>query len=265
MQQRSYFHPELFLYIGFMSNFLECYFPVLKESNCRHLTTHIRDCCALEWEMKASDFKHIKAFHVGTLEKATEVFPAEYYLCCLGWYIRSSLQNKIKTEEPNPSPEPSLPGYLVIQEHSLAKAYKRDLGEKSCTLPSGRWCLFAHLPRKPSNAGKDGPAKSSLRLANAVENSRRFFCQWLPFSAHYQNPLQWVAVGRRNTPNYLWTLHCSQIVVKVPFFCLSHTKNFLRLRYASFAKSKYHSIINAHHPFRKSYHQASQQIDSIQP
>lgn len=84
IQQRSHFHPELFPYIGFVSRFLECCFSALTESNCRHLTTCIKGCCAFKWEMKACDFKHIKASNAGTLEKVTEDLPAQYYLYCLG-------------------------------------------------------------------------------------------------------------------------------------------------------------------------------------
>lgn len=146
--QQSNFHPELFPSIGFVSCFLECWFSTLKESNCRHLTTHIKGCCSFKWEMKACDFKHIKAFNAGTLEKATEDLPAQYYLYCLGWCIRASLQSKISPEEPNPSPEHSLHVYLMIQEHNLAKPHGRIPGQKSFTLPLVRWCLAAHPPRK---------------------------------------------------------------------------------------------------------------------
>lgn len=82
--QQSNFHSDLFPYIGFVPRFLECWFSALKESNCRHLTTGIKGCCSFKWEMKACDFKHIKAFNAGTFEKATEDLPARYYLYCLG-------------------------------------------------------------------------------------------------------------------------------------------------------------------------------------
>lgn len=127
----------------------------------------------------------------------------------------------------------------MIQELSLGKPHRRDLGEKSCTVPSGRWRLVAHLSGKPSNGH---PAKSSLCLASAMENNQEYFCHWLPFSAQHQSPLQWPVVGRRNIPNYLWALHCNQSVVKVPSFCFSHNKNFVRLGCASFAKPKFFSM-----------------------
>lgn len=92
---------QFYLYIDFLRNFLGCRLFILKESNCEHLTTHIRDFSALKWEMKAHNFKHIQAFDVGTPKKVTEVLSAECYFRSLGQYVRASLQNKIKPGKSN--------------------------------------------------------------------------------------------------------------------------------------------------------------------
>ena len=150
-------------------------------------------------------FQTHKGIWYGHTEESHRSFVSRVLFAFFRLVYKSIITKQINPGKPNPAPKPLLSGYLMIQEHNLTKLHRRDLGEKSCALPTGRWCNVAQLPEKLSNAGKSGPAKWTLQLACTMETIRSISISSYPFQPSTKAQS---SEHRRNTSTDLWDLLC---------------------------------------------------------
>lgn len=132
---------------------------------------------------------------------------------------------------------------FMTQKHSPPKS-DREIWENKGTFAFPKVMSCCSPSRKVKQCRNRGPAKSSLCLANTMENNQIFLSVVTLFSPTCCSVSFWAEGMLQITCRHFTA---GRVLGNYPFFSLSHNMNFIRLGYALFAKSKYHSVINAHY------------------